>query len=84
MTEMSTLCDQLCTEARPLKVNTRLARDLMCAIHPHIRECSRETYIWIFTHAAALSMQIDQAMCKEEPLPGERWAEFISSKLRIH
>jgi len=83
---MEVLCEQLCVETHAL-VNSKsleMTMSIMRAVHPHMAGCDRKTYIWIFTHAAALGMQIDEALLGQDPLPGERWAEFISNNLRIH
>ena len=83
---METLCDQLCVEMDTLVEisNLMLTTNIMKTIHKDIEGCDRKTYIWIFTHATALGMQINEAMNGEDPLPGERWAEFINNNIRIH
>lgn len=83
---METLCEQLCTETRSIVNDNslRITSDIMHTIHNHIGECDRKTYIWIFTHVTALGMQIDEALLGQDPMPGERWAEFISNKLKVH
>lgn len=59
-----------------------LTKLIMDSLHNRLKDCNSQTYTQIFVRAAALSMQIDEAL-KNNPLPGERWAEFISNKLDL-
>lgn len=86
MSEMIALCEQMCVESHSLMDGDALdlTRKLMNSLYPELEGCNRQRYIWIFTHVAALAMQITEARLGEDPLPGERWAEFISNNLRTH
>jgi len=62
--------------------SVELTKTIMDSLHTKLKNCNSITYTQIFVRAAALSMQIDEAL-KNNPLPGERWAEFISNKLDL-
>lgn len=83
---MNSLCEQLCSETGTVvdEESINLARKLMDHLHADLHGCDRKTYVWVFTHVTALAIQIRTALQGEKPLPGERWAEFISASLKVH
>lgn len=76
--------DILCERMRHIgnENSVELTKLIMNSLHNRLKDCDSTTYTQIFVRAAALGMQIDKAM-KDNPLPGERWAEFISNKLDL-
>lgn len=84
---MTVLLEQLCVESSTLMDShcLELSRKIMeRVLWPELDQCDRKKFIWIFTHVAALSIQINEALHGEKPLSGERWAEFISNNLKVH
>lgn len=83
---METLCEQLCEEVRPHigEHGAAQARNIMLSIHNQIVGCNQEQYVWLFMRAAALGMSIESIQHSKYVPTDETWAEFISSKLRIH
>ena len=81
---MELMQDLLCERMRLIgnETSIELTRLIMDSIHNRLKDCNTVTYTQIFVRAAALSMQIEEAL-KNNPLSGERWAEFISNKLDL-
>jgi len=81
---MELIHNQLCERLRLIndKHTIELTQLIMRSLHHRLKDCNPTTYTQIFVRAVALSMQITEAL-KHHPLPGEKWAEFISSKLNL-
>jgi len=81
---MELMQEILCDRMRHIgnENSVELTKLIMNSLHNRLKHCNSTTYTQIFVRAAALSMQIDEAL-QHHTLPGERWAEFIGNKLDL-